>query len=231
LLATIKTFLAYAVEQDVILVSPAAAIRPPAPQTARERTLTDDELGAVLEACAGLGEYGAIVRLLILTGQRRSEVAEMRWSEVDMTGRVWNIPAARCKNGRAHSVPLSAQAIDCVRWLCPALGELSGPVFAPQSFSRCKGELDAELKAGTGIQLPPWVLHDLRRTAASGMAGLGVQLPVIEKVLNHQSGSFRGVCGVYQRHSFSAEKRSALELWGAHVVTLEPSAVALSKAA
>jgi integrase len=89
----------------------------------------------------------------------------------------------------------------------PSFDELAGPVFAPIGFSQAKKHLDAQL-AG----VPTFTIHDLRRTAASGLAALGVQLPVIEKVLNHQSGSFRGVCGVYQLHSYSAEKRAALEL-------------------
>jgi integrase len=218
-LASIKTFLAFAVEQDILAVSPAASVRPPAAERARERTLSDDELAAVWRASLGLREYGAIIRLLILTGQRRSEVAEMVWPEIDLAGRVWNIPAARCKNGRAHSVPLSAQAIAILENFRAGA---SLNVFEPVSFSRMKAELDVLLP---GMQ--PWVIHDLRRTAASGMAGLGTAPHVIEACLNHQSGVIRGVTATYNRFNYASEKRAALDLWGAHVAALEP----LSKAA
>jgi integrase len=122
---------------------------------------------------------------------------------------------------------LSSEAVDVLAWLAPAFGELKGKVFEEQSYSRMKSELDKLLPP----DMPGWVLHDCRRTAASGMAALGVQLPVIEKVLNHQSGSFRGVCGVYQRHSYSAEKREALEKWSGHVAALTGVPVALTRAA
>jgi integrase len=213
----------------VISVSPAAAIRPAADETPRERVLTDDELAAVLAACAGLGAYGQGIRLLLLSGQRRSEILNMAWSEIDLPGKTWNLPRERAKNNRAHQIPLCEPMLDCLRGLCPAIesGLSKNPVFQPVSFSRMKGELDALLPAG----MPAWVLHDLRRSAASGMASLGVQLPVIEKVLNHQSGSFRGVCGIYQRHSYATEKRAALDLWGAHVAALPVNPVALAAAA
>jgi integrase len=229
LLATVKTFLAYSVEQDLISVSPADAIRPPAPEKARERVLSDDELGAVWRTSLGLGEYGAICRLLILTGQRRGEVAGMTWAELDMAAKTWTLPAARAKNGRQHVIPLSAQALAVLGNLGPA--PTLGPVFEPVGFSQAKARLEAELKAGAGTQLPPWTLHDLRRTAASGMASLGVRIETVEKILNHASGSFRGIVGVYQKYDFASEKRSALDAGAAHVAALPAPFDALSKAA
>ena len=222
LLAGLKTFLAYAVEQDLISVSPAASVRQPAVEKARERTLTDDELGAVWRASHGLGKYGAIVRLLILTGQRRSEVANLSWAELDLPGRLWNIPAARCKNGRAHSVPLSDAAIAILE----SLRSPNFAVFEPASFSRMKGELDKLLPG-----VPAFTVHDFRRTFASGCARLGVRIEVVERTLNHASGSFRGIVGVYQRYDFASEKRAALDLWGAHVAALPAPFDVLSKAA
>jgi integrase len=219
-LASLKAFFNWAISVDVITgASPAATIRPPAPEKARERTLTDDELGAVLAASQRLGAYGQGIKMLALCGQRRSEVFNMDWSELDLTAKVWNLPRERAKNGRSHQIPLSEQALDVLRSLCPALDELKGPVFAPASFSRMKDELDALLPAG----MEPWVLHDLRRSAASGMAGLGVQPHVIEAVLNHRSGVIRGVAAVYNRCRYEPEKREALSAWAAHVAILIPA--------
>jgi integrase len=217
-LATIKTFFAYALEQDLISVSPAASVRPPAPEKARERVLSDDELGAVLQACASLGAYGQGIKLLALTGARRSEVFGMTWAELDMAARTWTLPAARAKNNRQHQIPLSEQALEVLasprNGIVPKVGQV--PLFEPVSFSRMKGELDKLLPAN----MPKWTIHDLRRSAASGMASLGVQPHVIEAVLNHRSGVIRGVAAVYNRHSYSAEKRAALDAWAQHVTAL-----------
>jgi integrase len=190
-------------------------VRAPSPETPRERTLDDAELSAVWRASLALGQYGAIVRLLALTGQRRSEVAELQWAELDLAAKVWNLPAARCKNGRSHSVPLSDAALAILE-PC-AIPQIA--VFAPVSFSREKAALDAALPA-----MPKWMLHDLRRTCASGMARLGVRIETLERILNHQSGSFRGIVGVYQRYDFASEKRAALDAWAAHVVGLTAAA-------
>jgi integrase len=158
---------------------------------------------------------------LALTGQRRDEVARMRWTEVDLDKRLWTLPRERTKADRPHEVPLSNGALDILQ----AVPRVTGSPFvlttnngaSPVSgFSKAKRRLDALLPA----DMPPWRLHDLRRTAASGMARLGVNLPVIEKVLNHASGSFAGIVGVYQRHSFADEKRAALEAWGRHIDAL-----------
>jgi hypothetical protein len=136
------------------------------------------------------------------------------------------LPAARAKNNRQHQIPLSEQALDVLRLVCPESGLTNSHdlVFQPVSFSRGKAKLDAEVTAGAGIKLPPWTLHDLRRTAASGMASLlacglrrssefSITLPV------HS----RGIVSVYQRYDFASEKRAALDLWGAHVTALVSS--------
>jgi integrase len=133
---------------------------------------------------------------------------------------MWTIPKERAKNGIAHDVPLSELAVRVLSGVRRIAGS-RGLVFTTtgetpvSGFSKVKRRLDAALP-----DAPPWVLHDLRRTAASGMARLGINLPVIEKVLNHTSGSFGGVAGVYQRHHFADEKRAALEAWAAHVELL-----------
>jgi integrase len=180
--------------------------------------LSDDELCVVWQAADKLGgPFGALVKFLILTGQRRDEAAGMRWSELDLDSRLWTIGKERTKNGRTHDVPLSPQAVVIIGSLARIAGSdfvLTTTGKAPASdYSKKKRQIDALLPGDT----PAWRLHDIRRTVASGMARLGVNLPIIEKVLNHRSGSFGGIVGVYQRHDFAAEKRLALQAWGAHL--------------
>ena len=215
LLASLKTFLAFAVEQDLISVSPAASVHPPAVEKARERTLDNSELSAVWNASLGLQGYGAGIRLLLLTGARRSEVFGMTADEIDSAKAVWNLPARRAKNNRAHAVPLSPQATDVLRWICPAFEKGNFALFEPVSFSREKGLLDKLLP-----NVAAFTLHDLRRTFASGMASLGVAPHVLESCLNHKSGQVRGVAAIYNRYQYEPEKRAALFLWGGHVAAL-----------
>jgi integrase len=149
--------------------------------------------------------------LLILTGQRRGEVAGMRWDEI--AGDIWTLPKERTKNGKAHSVPVSRQAAAIVA-ASPHIGDF---VFSINAASPVVGFVNPKRRIDTLAGFADWRLHDLRRTAASGMARLGVNLPVIERILNHVSGSFAGIVGVYQRHEFADEKRAALQLWADHV--------------
>jgi integrase len=176
--------------------------------------LDDNELAQVILAAGKIGgPYGGIVELLTLTGQRREEVARLQWAELDLTQRIWTIPKSRTKNAKAHVVHLSEQSMAVL-----ARADQQGPyVFSLlgtkpfQEFSRAKRRLD-QLSGVTG-----WRLHDLRRTCVSGMARLGLAPHVADKILNHQAGTISGVAAVYQRHDFLAERRDALELWGAHV--------------
>ena len=155
--------------------------------------------------------------MLLLTGARRTEVAEMRWSEVDMAARVWTIPAARSKNKVAHTIPLSDQAIEILEGLkrVESKGDF---VFtfgrvAVQGFARKKIEIDAAITADNGAPIAGWTYHDLRRTLATNLQKLGVRLEVTEAVLGHTSGSRAGIVGVYQRHDWAQEKHAALEAW------------------
>ena len=180
----------------------------------RERVLTNDELRAIWQATAGPGPFNAIVHMLILTGQRRGEVAGMTWDELAPDLSAWTIPGVRTKNGVAHIVPLSPQARAILR-VCPQLDEsalvfpgLRGPF---SGFAKAKAALDR----ASGVK--DWRLHDLRRTVATGLQRLGVRLEVTEAVLNHVSGSRAGIVGVYQRHDWAEEKRAALNAWGEHV--------------
>jgi integrase len=219
-LATVRKLFNWALPRYRLAENPCRGISPPGEECSRDRTLTDAELVAVWHATDKLGyPFGPIVKLLILTGQRRGEVGAMEWSELDFERRLWTLPPERTKNERRHEVPLSATAVAILESL-PRRGQFvfSMPYrrSAPVGFDAAKARLD-ELSGVTG-----WRLHDIRRTVASGMAGppMKVSLPVIEKVLNHVSGTFRGIVGVYQRHEYSTEKREALDAWAAHVERL-----------
>lgn len=219
-LAAIRKMFSWAMGRDIIASSPCAGVRPPSSETSRDRVLSDAELCNIWLAADRLGgPFAALVQLLLLTGQRRDEVARMTWSEVDLEARLWTLPAARTKNGRLHEIPLSEPAIAILTAL-PRIGDsfviTNDGETAASNYGKNKQRLDALLPGDT----PSWWLHDLRRTTASGMARLGINLPTIEKILNHASGSFGGIVGVYQRHDFAQEKRSALEAWGRHVLAL-----------
>jgi integrase len=226
-LAATRKLMNWAVARDIIAASPCAGVEPPASENSRDRILTDDELRLVWNAADAEGwPFGPIVKLMILTGQREGEIAGMRWKELDFEAKVWTLPAGRVKNDEQHTVPLSDAALEIIKAL-PRIKTESGLVFAGRhgrpvtAFSRAKDRVDAATtRANKEKPLPGWVFHDLRRTVASGMARLGIQLPVIEKVLNHRSGTFRGIVGVYQRHSFADEKRKALAAWASHVETV-----------
>ena len=143
----------------------------------------------------------------------------MRWDELDLDGGIWALPPERVKNNKPHEVPLSNATVEILRSLPAAPGRLvfsTTGITSPSGFSKAKSRLDAMIEK----PLKPWRLHDLRRTAATGMARLGIAMPVVEKILNHTSGSFRGVAAVYQRHDYREEKRLALQAWGAHVSVL-----------
>lgn len=220
-LAAVRKMFAWAMARDIVTASPCAGVPPPSSETSRDRVLSDDELRLIWKAADVLEwPFGPVVQMLILTLQRRDEVAEMAHTEI--SEKTWLIPKERVKNGIEHEVALSAPALAILRKL-PKIGT-RGLVFtvtgetAVSGFSKAKARLDAEITKAHGTALPHWTLHDLRRTGASGMARLGIQLPVIEKLLNHSSGSFGGVAGVYQRHSYSAEKRKALEVWARFVM-------------
>jgi integrase len=202
-------------QRDVVAASPCHGLKPPGGrETARERVLGPDEVRRLWLALDTVGgPTAAAIKLMLLCGQRRGECAGMTFSELD--GDVWVLPRQRVKNGRPHSITLSRQALAVIE----QQPKVDGCAFVFTSglrpvaaWSRVKAGIDAIMKPDA-----PWTLHDLRRTCASGMAALGVALPTIERVLNHSSGSFRGIVSVYQRHDYANEKRDALARWGDHV--------------
>ena len=221
-LAAIRKLMNWCVERGLLETSPCLGIGTPAPKVARSRVLSDEELAAIWTAAdSGGAPYDAIVRLLILTGQRRTEVAEMRWEEIDLEQRLWTLPEARNKSGREHIVPLTDTAIALLTAYREE-GKASGFLFPSRrspdrvfsGFSKCKRRLDE----ASGVS--DWRLHDIRRTVATGMARLGVAPHVVERVLNHASGTFAGVAGVYNRFGYLPEMRAALEAWEGHVRAL-----------
>jgi integrase len=220
--AALNALYTWAIAEGVADANPVVGTRKAVDEIARDRVLTDAELAVVWNE-AGEGDFGAIVRLLILTGQRREEVAAMTWDEVDLGGATWRIGGDRTKNARAHEVLLASQSIAILRAIERRDGR--GLVFGSRKgpfsgWSKAKASLDARLSATLGRAPAAWRLHDIRRTVATRMADLGVQPHVIEAVLNHISGHKAGVAGVYNRASYANEKRQALELWAAHVGAL-----------
>lgn len=208
-----------------IAVSPVERLKPAdliGRREARERILTDDELRTIWLACSTdhspsarrktdklFFPYGPVVQLLILTGQRRDEVAHMRWSEIDMDQRVWTIPASRMKGGRTHVVPLAPAALATLAKLPRFTAgdyvfSTDGGMKPVNGFSKAKVRLD-EISGVTG-----WVLHDLRRTARTHFSALPVQDLVRELVIAHARP---GLHKVYDQHSYLDEKRECLTLW------------------
>jgi len=238
----------WAVKRGMVHTNPFALLPIDKSIAKRERVLSDSETGETWRAAGeAASPYGTIVCLMILTGQRRGEVAGMRWGEFSADLATWTIPGERTKNGEVHVVPLSAPARDLIRATLPkdadaakrvmreqrasndlVLPGAAGTVFS--GWSKSKTALDkaiiearekAASKAGaTAAPLVAWTIHDLRRTLATGLQRLGVRLEVTEAVLNHISGSRGGIAGVYQRHDWATEKRAALDAWAAQLLTL-----------
>jgi integrase len=205
----------WAIKRGSIVANPFSALPAMEPRPKRERVLSDNELGAVWRAAETMGSpFGTIVRILILTGQRREEAAGLAWSELSSDLFIWTIASERAKNGHAHIVPLALPARKILSSL-PRAGNVAMPGDSGGPFngwSKAKARLD--IAAG----ITGWALHDLRRTLATGLQKLGVRLEVTEAVLNHISGSRAGIVGIYQRHDWANEKRAALDAWAAHVM-------------
>jgi integrase len=223
-LAWTKGLFTWLVERGELAVNPAAGLSLPKGE-ARERTLSDDEVRDVLQAAELVGwPWGPLVRLLLLTGQRRGEVSGMAWEEIN--GAVWTIPGQRTKNGRPHAVPLSVAVQEEVARIprladCPWVFSTSGK--SPLSgFSKGKTRLDKaidELRAASARPaMPDWTFHDLRRTAATGMTRLGISPTLVERILNHsEKTGLSAVASVYDKYSYLPEMAAALETWSAAI--------------
>ncbi|RZP19574.1 MAG: site-specific integrase [Erythrobacter sp.] len=219
----------WAADRQDIEVSPLAGMKAPKAVPARRRVLSDEEIVALWKASEKAGwPWGPFVRMLILTMQRRQEVAEMDWSEVDLEARKWTLPAARAKNDEEHVIPLSSLAMKELERLTP---KRKGLIFTTTGSTPVSGffkgkkslteDMLAYLKARAieaggdpdQVEIPNWRLHDIRRTGATNLQSLGVPVEVTESVLNHISGTRAGVAGIYNRYKYDAEKRTALDAW------------------
>lgn len=224
----------WALGREIIETTPFLRLKPPLAEASRDRVLSDAEARLVWLAAEQVGyPFGTLAQLLLLTAQRRDEVARMTWAEVDADG-LWTLPSERTKNSREHLVPLPAPA----RAILAAVPRIAGrPGFvlttggaaASSNFAKNKAKLDAvmlsiardeAIEAGRdpdGVEIAPWRLHDLRRTASTGMARLRQPIHVTEAVLNHATGAVSGVAAVYNKYQYLDEKRAALEAWAGHV--------------
>jgi integrase len=211
----LSALFAWLVKRRKIDANPLQSLQRPEPSQDRDRHLTSEEIVKLWKAVDQIPKpFAAAVKLLLLTGQRRSEISELRWNEMPGDLSQINLAATRTKNKLPHVVPLSSLAQDIIasipRIECPFVFTTDGK--APiGGWSKVKKQLDVEMR------IPPWRLHDLRRTAVTGMAELGIRPDVIELVVNHVSGRRGGIAGVYNRSELMAERKNALERWSAHV--------------
>ena len=229
----VAKFLGWLVERDVLQVNPAQGVKRPAKEVARERVLSDDEVRWLWAAADAVGEpWGPFAKVLLLTGQRLREVSKA--SDAEMADGVWHLAGSRVKNGRPHDVPLSdgtRAVLGGVTRIADGNGKIPY-IFSTTGRSPISGFFKAQARLieamekiatkeqGRHVTVAPWVFHDLRRTAATGMARLGIAVRVTEAVLNHVSGTGSGIVAVYQRHDHATEKKAALEAWAQLVMRL-----------
>jgi integrase len=207
------TAFTWAMRQGLVETNLVIGTEPPAAETERDRVLSPEELAIVWQAAGAVGEFGTIVRLLMLTGQRREEVAGLTWPELDLDHALWTIPGARTKNKLEHEVLLSRQAVA----LLPEKRERRAHLFGRghkggySGFSRSKARLEAAI--AKEHELPAWTLHDIRRSVSTHMHELGIEPHIVEAVVNHVSGHKAGVAGTYNRARYREQKRIALQRW------------------
>jgi len=246
----LRAFFNWAISQLRLETSPAKGLIAPVKEEARDRALSNDEIRMFWNGCEEIGwPFGPIARLLLLTAQRRDEVSKMSWTEIDLAKGVWTIPAARAKNSRAHEVHLSAGALAVLKSLPGLHRGLVFSVTgddAVSGFSRAKERLDAAMlrlrrrelglpeadeelrrhldipkRKPLPVEIPHWTFHDLRRTAVTKMAeDLKIAPHIVDKILNHASGTIRGVAAIYNRAQYLDERRAALEAWSNWIVAL-----------
>jgi integrase len=213
-MAYVHRLFRWAKSRDLIESNPATDLPKPGREVARDRVLTDAELAAVWKAAVEIGwPYGPAAQLLILTGARRAEIAELKWSEIH--GNTIKLSGARTKNAEPHDMPLSEQALDVLS----RMPRIAGSEYVFGKPLRSGAWSNAKIKF-SAAKIQPWRIHDLRRTVSTGMNELGTEPHIVEAVLGH---TVKGVAGVYNRAKYEAAKRAALEAWGAHVMALVQS--------
>jgi integrase len=207
--------------KSLVAINPAADIARQAKPSARDRVLTHDEIRKFWTACDLEGWPGGhILKLLLLTGQRENEVAQLRWSELDLANKVWNLPAERAKNSRAHIIHLSDMAMEILEGLPQING--SPLVFTINGLSSFTNfdPLRHRIHKRMGADVPHWQIRDLRRTATTLMAEIGITHHVADKILNHSSGEISGVKAIYNRFNYLDERKAALNVLGRFIATL-----------
>ncbi len=251
--AAVRAFFNWALDAGIIESTPAARAAKRGDEIKRERTLSDDEIRIVWPQAKAIGyPFGPFFCMALVTGQRREQVAQMHWADIDEKSRLWVIPKELTKAKREHVVPLSDAALALLaeaKQAATALakvrmageksggaGELDPFVFSTRAkrpisgYSKAKADLDekvsGELKKARRNTLDRWTIHDLRRTCATGMGALGVDQFVIGRVLNHAD---RSVTGIYNQHSYLAEKKAALQKWADHLIATTKSRATADK--
>jgi integrase len=218
--AKLSAFFAWAMREGLVDANPVIATNTHGSDKGRERVLSIPELVEVWHAAEATNpKYAALIKLLILTGQRRTEIGSLAWGEVDLAEKVIRLPAERTKNGVAHLIPLAFAAQVMIEEL-PRIGKfvLGNTPTGFSSYSRGKASLDEKIAANRKAQgredMPAWTIHDLRRSLATHMNELGIAQPhIVEAVLNHVGGHKAGVAGTYNRATYENEKRKALDTW------------------
>ena len=231
--AALSGFFTWAMREGLAETNPVILTNRPAVPKSRDRVLSDGEIVEVWNACRD-DDFGRIVRLLLLTGQREDEVGAMRWSELDLKAGTWSLPSPRTKNDLHHVVPLSDPVLAIISDIPVRDGRdlvFGRGVGGFSGWSKAKKAIDGRLltarqQSAEALGLAPqtvqpmlhWVIHDLRRTAVTGMGELGIAPHVIEAAVNHVSGTKGGIAGVYNRAQHLPERRQALTLWAEHVL-------------
>jgi integrase len=223
----------FALSKEIIAASPAYRIPKPGKEQTRERALSDDEIERFSKAIQGeTADIAALFELLLRTGQRRSEVVEMRWDELDLGSGWWLIPAERTKNKRSHRIPLVGRAIEILKaraaealgqeFVFPGRRDGQAYVNMAKPLARIIERMGSLARAAKEQPQAPFTIHDLRRTAATGMARAGVSGAVISRVLNHVTASTGGsrITLIYNRYEYDEEKRMALLKWEERLRTL-----------
>jgi integrase len=216
--SALSAFFGWAITEGLLDANPVQGTAKVNEGGSRERVLTQDELRQLWQAL-GDGRFADLVRLLLLTGQRRNEIGNLQWSEIDLKRKMIVLPPERTKNKRRHELPLSRQALEIIE----RQPRRNSSDFL---FSDVRGYKDwdsAKIRLDKRLHIADWHLHDLRRTAATMMGELGILPHIVEAILNHVSGHRAGVAGVYQRAKYIEPMHDALTKWAQHVEQITKS--------
>jgi integrase len=222
--SALQSMFVWAMGEGIARQNPVIGTNAPEESAPRDRVLGPDEVREVWRACRD-DDYGRAVKLLLLTGCRRAEIGGLKWSEIDREKCAINLPSDRTKNGRPHSIPLAPLALSIIESVPHRAGRDLMFGVGPRGFrgwTLAKVALEDRVrqhrqKMGGLPPMPEWRTHDLRRSVATGMADIGIQPHIIEACLNHQSGSKRGVAGIYNRSTYEKEVKQAFALWADEV--------------